>query len=367
MPKVVVEMGALQVKRLGHGTVKKPGGKNEVGAPCTALHAVGGVSGLYLYCRPPGENQISGARSWILRTMVGARRIDLGLGGFPEVTLAQARDKAREIKEKIRFEGYDPIAARRAARSALIAEQTRQKTFEDVARAYYQKKCFEFSGAQAKKQSRRLEQYLFEYCGPVIGKLLMADLEARHVIQVIEPIWFTRHSTAERIRAVIETVCDLVEGEGILKNNRNPARWKNNLDRHLPKPETVHTEEHQPTVGYKNLPRFWDLLLARDTIPAKALAFQILTAARPGEVRLTPSCLVRKTGAHRRQGCLASATPAEWCDFRESSGALPILGFAILCLLVGAIMVNSHFVLKLSLAFGRVLSKIIGLVAFSDV
>ncbi len=285
MPKMVVELGALQVKRLGHGSVKKTGGKKKVGEPCTALHAVGGVSGLYLFCRPPGEAQAVGARSWILRMVVGSKRIDLGLGGFPEVTLAQARDKARDIKDKVRFEGFDPIAAKRAAKSALIAEQAKQRTFADVAQQYYKKKCVEFSGVQAKKQARRLEQYLFEYSGPIIGEVLMADLDTSHVLQVVEPIWVIKNPTADRIRATIETVCESVRREGILKNGLNPASWEYNLSNYLPNPETIHVEEHQPTVGYMRLPRFWELLQARDTIPARALEFQILTAARPGEVR----------------------------------------------------------------------------------
>ena len=54
----------------------------------------------------------SGARSWVLRTMTGDRRRDFGLGGFPDVGLAKAREKAREYKEQIR-QGIDPVAANR--------------------------------------------------------------------------------------------------------------------------------------------------------------------------------------------------------------------------------------------------------------
>ena len=78
MPKVAAELGPLDVKRLAH-----PGGKGNAMVP------VGGVAGLYLQLTPKG------GRSWILRMLVGGRRRDIGLGGFPTVTLAQARDKAR--------------------------------------------------------------------------------------------------------------------------------------------------------------------------------------------------------------------------------------------------------------------------------
>ena len=82
MPKVAAEMSALEVRNLAN-----PSGKGN------ALFAVGGVSGLYIQITP------SGGRSWILRTTVGKARRDIGLGGFPTVTLSQARDKAREAQE----------------------------------------------------------------------------------------------------------------------------------------------------------------------------------------------------------------------------------------------------------------------------
>ena len=79
MPKVAEELSALDVKRLVH-----PGGKRNI------LLSVGGVPGLHMQLTPKG------GRSWVLRAKVGTLRRDIGLGGFPAVTLAQARDKARE-------------------------------------------------------------------------------------------------------------------------------------------------------------------------------------------------------------------------------------------------------------------------------
>jgi hypothetical protein len=78
MPKLAEELRALDVKRLAH-----PGGKRNI------LFSVGGVPGLHLQVTPKG------GRSWVLRAKVGNLRRDIGLGGFPAVTLSQARDKAR--------------------------------------------------------------------------------------------------------------------------------------------------------------------------------------------------------------------------------------------------------------------------------
>ena len=111
MPKKAKEKTATEVKRL-----IKPG-----------LHAVGVVSGLLL------QVSATGGKSWILRTMVGNRRPDIGLGGYPDVTLARAREKARELKEQIR-KGIDPVAERKAARNALKSLQAKTISFDEAAR-----------------------------------------------------------------------------------------------------------------------------------------------------------------------------------------------------------------------------------------
>lgn len=114
MPRLAKELSPLEVKRLQH-----PGkGGN-------ATFAVGGVSGLLLQITP------AGGRTWLLRAMVGARRREIGLGGFPEVSLAMARERAREAKDKIR-NGIDPVEERKAAKAALVAAQLRGLTFADA-------------------------------------------------------------------------------------------------------------------------------------------------------------------------------------------------------------------------------------------
>lgn len=88
-------------------------------------HAVGGVAGLYLYVSE------TGARSWVLRAMVGTKRRHLGLGGFPDVPLAEAKEKARKARDAI-ASGIDPIAQKREAASQLKATQaaaTTSRTF----------------------------------------------------------------------------------------------------------------------------------------------------------------------------------------------------------------------------------------------
>ena len=68
-------------------------------------YAVGGIAGLHLRIS-------AGHRGWILRVLVGDKRKDIGLGAYPLISLAQARERAWKIHEAIR-EGRDPVAPRK--------------------------------------------------------------------------------------------------------------------------------------------------------------------------------------------------------------------------------------------------------------
>ncbi|WP_368388892.1 Arm DNA-binding domain-containing protein [Marinobacter sp. SS8-8] len=93
-------MGPAQVRNLRHGVVKEGGKKRIAGEPCVAYHRVGGVDGLALQCRPPTTGQEIGSRSWVLIATVGLRRREIGLGGYPDVSLGEARELARQKRPR---------------------------------------------------------------------------------------------------------------------------------------------------------------------------------------------------------------------------------------------------------------------------
>jgi len=115
MPKKAREMSAAEVRKIVHpGT----GGNRNV--------AVGGVDGLLLQITP------TGARSWLLRATIKGKRRQIGLGAFPDVTLAQARERARGLKDQI-WQGIDPLAEKRRLTFAQAMEKTleaRRPSFE---------------------------------------------------------------------------------------------------------------------------------------------------------------------------------------------------------------------------------------------
>lgn len=282
-PRIAKELSATEVKRLTWGVVKSAdkAKKRNVGDPCTAYHAVGGVSGLLLQCRPPQVESSEGAKSWVLRTTVGEKRRDIGLGGYPDVTLAQAREKAREIKDKIR-QGIDPIDEKKALRSSLIKSQSKAITFSQVADEYLNKKSREY---KSDKQIQNLKGWLDKYILPFLGKLLPDDIELAHVEQMLKPIWETKNHTANRVRTHTEAILDLARVKG-LRTGDNPARLKGNLDHVLIASKKIHGQKNQPALPVNQMPLFWHKLTKLKSVAAATLKFQILTASRSGAVRL---------------------------------------------------------------------------------
>jgi integrase len=268
MPKLAKEIGALAVSKL-----VAPG-----------LHAVGGVAGLGLQVTP------TGARSWSLRVVIGGKRREMGLGPYPEVTLAKARDKAREARELIR-QGVDPIDRQRAAQSELRAAAAAALTFKQCSEAYIKAHR---AGWKNAKHAQQWENSLSQHADSVIGDLLVRDVALSHVMKVLEPIWTTKTETASRLRGRIEQVIDWAAARGY-RSKDNPARWRGHLDKLLPARSKVAKVEHHPALPAAHMGAFMARLRAAEGMGARALEFAILTAARSGEVRGATWAEVDKT------------------------------------------------------------------------
>ena len=258
MMKKAREMSPLEVGRL-----EKPG-----------LYFVGKVAGLILQVAP------SGARNWILRIKVGAKRRDMGLGGFPDVTLAGAHKAAREAREKVKA-GIDPIAEAKAAKSALIASQVSGVTFDYCATEYIKAKEAEWSNAKHAQQWRNT---LDTYARPVIGKMLVRDVTTAHILKILTPLWVVKTETATRVRGRIESVIDWATAREY-RVGLNPARWKGHMDKLLAKPRKLTPVEHHAALPVAQVGEFLKSLRDHQGMGARALEFAILTAARSGEVR----------------------------------------------------------------------------------
>lgn len=259
MPKIARELGALAVSRLS-----RPG-----------THAVGRVAGLAL------QITSSGARSWVLRVMVGGRRREIGLGAYPGVPLKDAQEKARATRDKISA-GIDPVLERKEAASRLRADQVKEITFEDAARRFIKAKSPEWSNL---KHAEQWESTLRTYAYPVIGKLHVRHVTRTHIVEILEPIWTTKTETASRVRGRVESVLDWARVKGYRDEGINPAAWRGSLDKILPAPKKTKRVRHHPALPIEQTGAFMVTLRATEGISARCLEFAILTAARSGEAR----------------------------------------------------------------------------------
>lgn len=262
MPKLAKEMSALEVKRLAH-----PGGE------ANHVVAVGGVSGLMLQLLP------GGGKTWLLRTTVGAKRRHVGLGGFPEVTLAQARERAREAKELVR-QGVDPVEHRKVTRSALVAAQRRGLLFRDAVERYQSAKL----GGMTDKVRKQWRSQLETYAVPAVGDMLVQEITVQDILRVLHPIWGEKAETAKKLRSSLEAVLSWATVSGH-RDGDNPARWRGNLKELLPSREKVAKAKNQPALSLSDAPKWFAALRKRKGAGSRALEFLTLTAARSGEVR----------------------------------------------------------------------------------
>ncbi len=220
-------------------------------------------NGLYLVVDP------SGAKRWVLRTVIHGRRRDIGLGGLRVVTLAEAREKAGALRKTARA-GGDPLAERRRERRAI-------PTFEEAARSVHAEHATAWKNAKhAAQWLGTLEGYVF----PALGTTRVDHIDTPAVLRVLSPIWLTKPETARRVRQRIGTVLDWAGAAGF-RSGENPVEG---VAKGLPKQGD--RDDHHAALPYSRVPGFiHDLREAATNEPTRlAFEFLILTATRTAEV-----------------------------------------------------------------------------------
>ncbi len=211
-------------------------------------------------------------RSWVFRYQKDGRTHELGLGPAHLVTLAQAREKARE-QARLILDGGDPIARREAAKSA--------RTFEACASAYIEAHA---AGWRSAVHAAQWRTTLATYTFPTIGQKSVRDVALADVLACLKPLWPRVPETASRLRGRIESILDYAAVNG-WRTGDNPARWKGNLAHLLPAKAKVAHVRHFPAVPWRDIGEVMASLALRRSMAALALRFLILTASRSGEVR----------------------------------------------------------------------------------
>ena len=209
-----------------------------------------------------------GSKGWILRISIDGRRRDVGLGGYPTVSLA----KARQVSDAHRLavaEGRDPLVEKRRAK---------MPTFEEAAQRVHALNLGRWrNGKHTDQWINTLRTYAF----PTLGRMSLDRIKRQDVLAVLTPIWTTKPESARRIRQRIRTVMKWGQAHGF--NESNPAGEA--IDGALPPMPRV--KAHFRALPYLEIPTALETI---DSSPASiaaklCLRFLILTASRSGEAR----------------------------------------------------------------------------------
>lgn len=237
---------ALKVKKAGPGR-----------------HADG--HGLYLVVKP------SGSRSWMLRYQHKGRRRDFGLGPVHDVSLAEARVAAMDIRKMVRA-GVDPVEQRGLKRPSRAS----RPTFEVVARKCYESLRKGWKDRRNASWIASFENHVF----PLIGSKPIDAIDSKAALSVMEPIWLTIPDTARKILQRIGAVLDYAHIKGMIAQPVSLRSVRKGL------PRQTRQVQHRQAMPYRDVPGFMAKLMAlMPSVGRDALKLTVLTATRSGEVR----------------------------------------------------------------------------------
>lgn len=232
----------------------------------------GDGGGLYL------QVSKTGAKSWLFRYTLNGKAREMGLGALALVTLAEARQKATECRKQL-SETVDPLDARVQQAKQAAAEAAKVMTFDACAKSYMDAHRASWKNV---KHTLQWESTLSRFASPVIGALPVQDVDTGLVMRVLEPIWWKKTETASRLRNRIELILGWASARGY-RSSENPARWRNHLDKLLPRRSKISPIVHHKALPIDEVPEFLTRLRERDGMSPRALEFLILTATRTGE------------------------------------------------------------------------------------
>ena len=218
--------------------------------------------GLYLRIAPGGSKQ------WVLRVTINGTRRDIGLGGWPLTSLAEAREKAF-INRKVARDGGDPLADKRRGKAPTFRKAA-EATFEANRGRWRNDKT-------AKTWHQQLERHAFA----ILGDLPVNRIGREHVLRVLSPIWTTRPEVARKLRSRLRAVLAWAQAHGHVEHNIVDA-----VAAALPPQPAV--AAHYAALPFEQVPdtlRTVDANRRASVVARAVFRFMVLTACRVGEVR----------------------------------------------------------------------------------
>jgi integrase len=216
----------------------------------------------------------SSAKRWVFRYTWGDKRPEIGLGSYPVVSLAQARELAETYRQYL-TQGKDPKIIKSQLKSKNNAIPTFQKYAEQFMTTY--------SPTWGKVSESQWRNTIEQYATPVIGQTPVSEVSVEQVLTVLKPIWYRIPETAKRLQGRLERIFEAAISEEYRKTP-NPARWKGHIAHLLPLRDSKRAVRHHPALPYSDLPAFVDELIGKTSPASLALQTLILTASRTSDV-----------------------------------------------------------------------------------
>jgi integrase len=210
-----------------------------------------------------------GRAYWVLRVMVAGKDMERSLGRADTLSLADAREKARETRKEL-LAGINTTPTPPPVERII-------PTFEAAARAHYKAIAPTFRNA---KHSAQFLSTLRDYAFPQFGEKPVSDVDESDIVEALLPIWTTKRETAGRVQQRIRAVLASAKGRGW----RTTAIDWDSVAAALPKVKK--TVKHMPALPFADIPGFHRALAASSSAPVirAALSFQIISALRPGNI-----------------------------------------------------------------------------------
>lgn len=240
---------------------------NKLTKPCR--YTIPAAKGLHLWVTKGNK------KYWIYRYTFHGKRFDMSLGTFPEIPLQEARTKAIQLRAKI-INDINPRDERLEAKEK-IKKSLPKIDFENFSAEFITRMSPKWKSTKSESQ---WVSSLSVHAFPLIGKLSPEEITTQHILDILTPIWTSRHVTATKLRGRLERVIAASITNG-LRSSTNPAIWKGHLENLLPWVKA--SQSHHAAMNYKEVPALMEILQRNTSQSSLALQFTILNALRTSE------------------------------------------------------------------------------------
>lgn len=237
--------------------------------PREKLYRLSDTAGLCLEVTP------SGSKLWRLRYRFGGKAKMIGLGPYPAITLAKARERREDARRQL-ANGVDPAAHKQAEKRALAAHVHR---FEELAREWHAYNSPRWAPSTAAKAMQYLEADIL----PALGQRALDEITRPDLVTLVRKVEKRgAFNVATKIRQWLSQIFRYGLAKGAVETN--PATDLDVVAAVAPR------TRHHPHVAFSEIPTLLSKLDSAkcDLLTRLAVRLLLLTGVRPGELRHAP-------------------------------------------------------------------------------